>query len=455
MGGMGWVDELRRVVGDEHVLVDADVRAGYERDWTGRFVGRADAVVRPGSTAEVAGVVRVCADHGLPVVTQGGNTGLVGGSVPGDGGVVLSTARLDAITDVDPVAGQLTAGAGATLGAVHDAARSAGWAYGVDFAARDAATVGGTIATNAGGHHVLRHGPTRHQVLGVEAVLADGRTISRLGGLVKDNTGYDLAGLLCGSEGTLAVVTAARLALVPAAGERVTALVGFACAEAAVHALGPLRLGVPGLEAAELVLAAGLELVAGHLGATPPLAGPPPAALLVEADGAGGDERLADVLGRLDDVGDAVVAVDPRRRADLWRWREAHTEAIATLGPPHKLDVTFPAAALAAALDELPALVAELRPRARTWLFGHAGDGNLHVNVTGLEPDDHEVDEAILRAVVARGGSISAEHGIGRAKVPYLALDRTEAEIDAFRAIKAALDPAGVLNPGVLLPPRG
>jgi FAD/FMN-containing dehydrogenase len=302
---------------------------------------------------------------------------------------------------------------------------------------------------------VVRHGPTRRHVLGVEAVLADGRVISHLSGLVKDNTGYDLAGLVCGSEGTLAVITAARLALVPPPGERVTALVGFASGSAAVGALGPLRRGVPGLEAAELVLADGLELVADHLGTAPPLPGPPPAALLVEADGPGVDDRLATVLGDLDGVGDAVVAVDPVRRAELWRWREAHTEAISTLGPPHKLDVTLPTAALADALDDLPALVAGMRPDARTWLFGHAGDGNLHVNVTGLAPDDDEVDEAVLRAVAARGGSISAEHGIGRAKAGHLHLNRSAAELDAFRAIKAALDPAGILNPGVLLPPAG
>jgi FAD/FMN-containing dehydrogenase len=452
---MGLLDELRRAVGEEHVLVAADVRAGHERDWTGRFVGRSDAVVRPGTTAEVASVVRACAGHGVAVVAQGGNTGLVGGSVPGDGGVVVSTRRLDHVGDVDPVAGQLTAGAGATLASVHAAARAAGWAYGVDFAARDSATVGGTVATNAGGHHVVRHGPTRRHVLGVEAVLADGRVISHLSGLVKDNTGYDLAGLVCGSEGTLAVITAARLALVPPPGERVTALVGFASGSAAVGALGPLRRGVPGLEAAELVLADGLELVADHLGTAPPLPGPPPAALLVEADGPGVDDRLATVLGDLDGVGDAVVAVDPVRRAELWRWREAHTEAISTLGPPHKLDVTLPTAALADALDDLPALVAGMRPDARTWLFGHAGDGNLHVNVTGLAPDDDEVDEAVLRAVAARGGSISAEHGIGRAKAGHLHLNRSAAELDAFRAIKAALDPAGILNPGVLLPPAG
>ncbi|HSL58103.1 MAG TPA: FAD-binding oxidoreductase [Acidimicrobiales bacterium] len=462
---MDLIDELRAAVGDEHVLVDDDVRAGYERDWTGRFVGRADAVVRPASTDEVSRVVSACARHRVPIVPQGGNTGLVGGSVPGDGGVVVSLTRLGAVTDVDPVAGQLTAGAGVTLAAVHEAARAAGWAYGVDFAARDTATVGGMVATNAGGHHVVRHGATRRQLLGVEAVLADGQVVSRLGGLVKDNTGYDLAGLVCGSEGTLAIVTAARLALVAPARDRVTALVGFATGARAVAALGPLRLGVRGLEAAELMLADGLDLVAGHLGAPHPFARPSAsnrrridadvrAVLLVEAAGGNADEELAAALDGLEVVGEPLVALDAPRRAELWRWRDAHTEAIATLGAPHKLDVTLPTAALAPALDEVPRLVSELRPGARTWIFGHAGDGNLHVNVTGLDPDDDAVDAAILRAVAGWGGSISAEHGIGRAKVAYLHLSRSPAEIDAFRRIKAALDPTGVLNPGVLLAPR-
>ena len=452
---MDLVATLAGIVGPRHVLVDPDQRRGHEVDWTGRYRGTALAVVRPGSTDEVAEVLARCRRAGVAVVPQGGNTGLVGGSVPVDGGVVVSTTRLDAIGPVDRDAGQVTVGAGTTLAAVQRAAAAAGWAYGVDFGARDAATIGGTIATNAGGHHVLRFGSTRRQVIGVEAVLADGRRIARLHGLVKDNTGYDLAGLLCGSEGTLAVLTAARLALVPAPGARTTALVGLESTAAAVAAVGRLRRQVPGLEAVELMLAAGIALVAEHLGRPPPFAPLPPAALLVEAEGPGAESALAAALA---DAGPVLVATDSVRRAALWRWRDAHTEAIATLGVPHKLDVTLPAAELARFLDDVAAAVHEVQPRARSWLFGHAGDGNIHVNVTGSDPDDPAVDDAVLALVLERGGSISAEHGIGRAKAAWLARDRSPEEVDVMRSVKRAFDPDGILNPGVLWPadqPRG
>ncbi|MFM8973522.1 MAG: FAD-binding oxidoreductase, partial [Actinomycetota bacterium] len=230
------LDEFRSVVGVRHVVTDPDLLAGRVVDWTGRFRGATPALVRPGSVDEVAAVLRACSAAGCAVVPQGGNTGLVGGGVPRDGAVLLDLRRLDALAPVDVRAGQVTAQAGVTIERLRDHAEVAGWAYGVDLASRSAATVGGTIATNAGGIHVLRYGPTRRQVLGVEAVLADGRVIRRLEGLEKDNTGYDLAGLCCGSEGTLAVVTAARLRLVPRPAATVVALLAFAGIEAALDA---------------------------------------------------------------------------------------------------------------------------------------------------------------------------------------------------------------------------
>jgi FAD/FMN-containing dehydrogenase len=441
------------MVGEAHVLVDPDARLPYERDWTGRFVGSTPAVVRPGCPDEVAAVVSWCAAEGVAIVPQGGNTGLVGGSVPLAGEVVLSTRRLNELGEVDTVAAQVTAGAGVTLGAVQGAARAQGLRYGVDLAARDSATVGGTVATNAGGLHVIRHGATRAQLMGIEAVLGDGSVISHLGGLVKDNTGYDLAGLLCGSEGTLGVVTAARLRLLPRPTDVVVALVGLDGAAAAVDAVAAWRAAVPDIEAAELFLAAGLDLVCEAFGLHPPFATRAPVYVLVEAAGPRDPtDQLAAAIGA-SGVDDAAVAVaaDEHRRAELWRYREEHTTAINTLGPPHKLDVTLPLAALAAFIDDAPAIVAEVAPDARTWLFGHVGDGNVHVNITGVDPDDDRVDAAVLEAVAGRGGSISAEHGIGTAKRPWLGLNRSPAELAAFRALKHALDPAGILNPAVLL----
>lgn len=444
---------LEDLVGAEHVITDPERLVGHERDWTGRFQGETPAVVRPADTAEVAAVLAACTEAGVAVVPQGGNTGLVGGSVPRDGEVVVHLGRLDRL-EVDAGAGRVVAGAGVTIGRVQEVAAEAGWAYGVDLAARDSATVGGTVATNAGGLHVMRHGSTRSQVLGVEAVLADGRVLSHLGGLVKDNTGYHLAGLLCGSEGTLAVVTAACLRLVPALPQRTVALAGFADATAAVRAAGRWRRAASDLVAEELFFADGVALVCERLGLPAPLGGGFAAYLLVEAAAADDPTgRLADVVGSDPEVGDVAVATDDAGAARLWRYREAHTEAINALGPPHKLDVTLPESALAGFVGEVRDAVARLAPDARTWLFGHVGDGNVHVNVTGLAPDDDRVDAVVLELVASLGGSISAEHGIGVAKRDWLHLNRSAEELAAFRAIKAALDPTGTLNPGVLLPP--
>lgn len=435
------IDGLRAIVGDAHVLVDADVRAGYEVDWTGRFRGTTPAVVRPGSVDEVAAVVELCRSTGTALVPQGGNTGLVGGSVPLGGEVVLSLRRLSSVGPVDDASAQVTAGAGATLADVQAAAATAGLAFGVDLAARDTATIGGMVATNAGGLHFVRHRGMRQQVVGVEAVLGDGSVVSRMSGVEKDNTGYDLAGLLCGSEGTLGVVTAVRLRLVARVAERVTALAGFASMAAALEGLAALRRVVQ-LEAAEVVFADGVDIVRRHAGLPAPLTAEAPVLLLVEW--AGDDPSL---LAAADPV-DAAVATDPVRSASLWRYREAHTEAVSALGVPHKLDVTVPLAAMPAFVDDVRALV---DPAHVLVLFGHVADGNLHVNVVGPPPDDETVDEAVLRLVAAAGGSISAEHGIGTAKRRWLHLSRTPAEIAAFRALKQALDPAGILNPGVLL----
>ncbi|HLG68530.1 MAG TPA: FAD-binding oxidoreductase [Acidimicrobiales bacterium] len=444
---------LREVVGARHVLTDADVVAGYVTDFTGRFAGSTPAVVRPGTTAEVAGVMACCRARGVALCVQGGNTGLVGGGVPLGGEVVLSLRRLDALDAVDPVAGQLTAGAGVTIGAVQQAASAAGWSYGVDLSSRGSATVGGTVATNAGGLRMLRYGDTRAQLLGVEAVLGTGAVVSHLGGLVKDNTGYDLAGLLCGSEGTLGVVTAARLRLVPPAHHTAVALLAFDAVEPAVAAAQELRRTLPALSAAELFFAAGLDLVCRSTGRRAPFERLHEAYLLVEAAAAEDPvPALGASIDSLDAVAAVAVAVDEARAAQLWHYREAHAEAVNRLGAPHKLDVTLPAAHLASFVREVPAVVAAVAPCAQVWVFGHAADGNVHVNVTGVDPGDDTVDDAVLRRVAAAGGSISAEHGIGTAKRRWLSLNRTDEEIGAFRALKAALDPDGLLNPRVLLP---
>src|SRR4051812_29701790 len=443
---------LAEAIGDDHVLVDAQLRASYETDWTRRFHGSARCVVRPATTEEVAAVVRLCAAEGVAVCVQGGNTGLVGGSVPVDGAVLLSTSRLREIGDVDPLAAQVTAGAGVTLAALQKHARATGFDVGVDFAARESCTVGGMVATNAGGERVLRYGTMRAQVLGVEAVLADGAVVSRLGGLPKDNTGYDVASLLAGSEGTLGVLTRLRLRLVPLLAGRTVALVAVDDTGGAVELVRSLRQRLPSLEAAELFFADGLALVRDKAGLGAPFAADHPAYVVVECAQHGDptDDLLA-ALGDCATVRDATVASDPRGRHALWAYRESHTEAINAAGVPVKLDVAVPLPSLAAAVGDLPATVSSVAPEARTILFGHVNEGNLHVNVLGAVDTGQAVSEAVLKLVASYGGSISAEHGVGRAKRDWLSLSRSPEEIAVMRSIKSALDPAGLLNPGVLL----
>jgi FAD/FMN-containing dehydrogenase len=378
-------------------------------------------------------------------VPQGGNTGLVGGGIPMSG-VLVSLGRLRRLDPVDTVAAQVTAGAGVTIAELRAHAASAGLEYGVDLAARDSATVGGTIATNAGGIQTIRYGHTRAQLLGVEAVLADGSMISRLGGIQSDNTGYELAQLLAGSEGTLGIVTAARLRLWRPEPVALTLLAGVSSVDEAASLFASVRALVPGIRAAEYFEAAGLELVRAHTGLPAPLPVEHPAYFLVDITGT---DEVAEQLGELPVLADSAVAMDPAARAALWAYRERHTESISAAGIPHKLDLAFPLGRLADFRSALTGLLAKFD--ATGIVFGHIGAGNLHVNVLGPAPDDDAVDDAVLALAAARGGTISAEHGIGRAKAGVLHLSRSAAEIAAMRAVKSGLDPAGLLNPGVLL----
>jgi FAD/FMN-containing dehydrogenase len=446
------LDALAAAVGDRQVLTDLDLRASYEIDWTRRFAGNALAVVRPGSTAEVAAVLRACAEEGARVVPQGGNTGLVGGGVPRGGEVVVSLRRLTELEPVDGVAGEVTVGAGVTLAGLQAHARGAGYGFGVDLGARDSATIGGMIATNAGGINVLRYGPMRAQVVGTEAVLADGSIIARLPGLPKDNAGYHLSSLLVGSEGTLAIITRARLRLVPLLAHRAVALLGMDSTDAVVSVVASLRRSLPALHAAELFYEEGLALVMRHTGLERPLRNVHFAYLLVEvADSTDPTDPLVAALAEID-AAEVVVAGDENGRHRLWELRERHTEAVNAEGVPHKLDVAVPVARLGEFERRVCRVISEVAPEAQAILYGHVGDGNMHVNVLGLPPEEGLVDEAILRLAIELEGSIAAEHGIGVAKARWLEADRGAADVAAMRAIKGALDPKSILNPGVILP---
>ena len=475
----GFLSAVRDAVGPAHCLTDPDLKAGYEVDWTRRFRGPALLVARPADTAEVAKVLVACARYHVPVVPQGGNTGLVGGSVPRGGEAVVSLGRLDRVLHCDADDGLLLAEAGTTLAVAHAAAGRVGSELGIDIAARDSATLGGMVATNAGGVHVVRYGPMRSRLAGIEVVLADGTVASRLSGLVKDNVGYDLAQLMAGSEGTLGVVTKVVLRLVPVPEYRVSALVALrgsgagggdpgagggdavtavtAVTASAVGLAARLRRRVDGIDALELVYADGMKLVRDVSGLPAP---PDPGAeawLLVEASG--GQDPSAMLAAAIEDapgVTSIAVADDAAGRARLWSYRERHTEAIATLGVAHKLDVTLPLSSLAEFAGAVRSEVATALGAGSTAtivLFGHVGDGNLHVNMIGPDPDDRRGDDAVLRMVVRYGGSISAEHGIGIAKLDFVTSARSAGDLAVMRKVKAALDPDGILNPGVLLPP--
>ncbi len=445
------VGMLREIVGSGHVLTAAELVAPYVTDWTRRFSGPCLAVVRPGSTAEVARVVAACAEASIAILPQGGNTGLVGGGVPathpGPMGlpVIVSLRRLSHISEVDQLSGQLTAGAGALLGDVQRHAAAAGWMYGVDLAARDSASIGGTVATNAGGIHVIAHGMTRAQITGIEAVLPDGSVVSHLEGLLKDNTGYDLAALFCGSEGTLGIITAVRLRLHRPPGRTSVALIGSPSYASALELMSSATSPVL---AAEVIDDTGMDLAGKVTGLTWPLAQRWPLVVLLELID-GGDGSGFESL--LDDESDAVVACDAAERARLWEYRERQSEAFSSLGIVHKLDVSVPLTSLAACADELRSVVDSFSDVTVFGVFGHLADGNIHVEIAGPDAGDTRVDHAILECVARYGGSISAEHGVGRAKAGELHLCRSAAEIAAMRAIKRALDPAGLMNPGVLL----
>ncbi|WP_193615360.1 FAD-binding oxidoreductase [Desertimonas flava] len=460
------LDDLAGIVGGEHVLTDADLRAGYETDWTRRYHGEALAVVRPGDAEQTAAVLARCAADGVPVVPQGGNTGMVGASVPrGNGMVVLSMRRLDHVGEVNAAGGQVSLGAGVTIARWREVARAAGLDSPVDFGARDSATVGGATATNAGGSRVVRFGTMRSQVMGVVAALSTGATVGSLAGLPKETVGLHWPSLLAGSEGTLGVITAVRLRLVPWYRQHAAALVALPL-PVAVELLSVARRQLPHLDAAELLMADAMDVAAAHLGRTPPVhadqaAGVDTFVLLECADHDDPTAELAEALAAVGGIADSAMASDPAGIARLVEFRDRMAESISTLGVPLKLDV----ATQPGRLPELIALAERAASSRGCHLvpFGHLAEGNVHVNLLGepLGPGRYApVDpaladglaEEILTGVAGLGGTISAEHGVGIAKAKWLPLVRRADELAAAAAVKAALDPSGILNPGVLTP---
>lgn len=462
------VSDLRAALGDRAVLTDPADMAAYVTDWTGSFTGTALAVVRPASTSEVATAVRLCAAAGVGVVPQGGNTGLVGGGVPDSGGdqIVLSLGRMRRVREVDPVADTLTVEAGTPLATVQSAAADAGRLFPLSLGSEGSCTIGGTIATNAGGTAVLRYGMVRELVLGLEVVLPDGRVWDGLRPLRKDNTGYDLKQLFIGSEGTLGVVTAAVLRLLPATPRRATAFVALESVEAATALLPLLREHGGGqLTTWELLGRQALDLVLAHLpGVRDPFGTRHEWYGLVEIAGTSDDvdERLEDALSAAASQGlllDAVLAGSPAQRESLWALREGVSEAQKSEGATLKHDVTLPISSLARFVAEVGPVLQEALPGVRLVTYGHVGDGNLHYNLSSPVGDDAALQaragaltRIIYDAVAALGGSISAEHGIGALKRDAVAAYKSGVEVDLMRAVKQAIDPGGVMNSRKVLP---
>ena len=416
--------DLAAIVGAAHLSTDTDVLASRSVDWTGRYRGRASALVRPGTAEEVAAVLRVCRDTGLNVTVQGGRTSLVAGTVPEHDDVLLSTERLTELGDVADR--RVRAGAGATLRAVQRAASNAGLLFGVDLSSRDSATVGGMASTNAGGLHTVRYGTTRDQILTVDIALPDGSLVR----------GHPDPSLFIGAEGTLGVITALDLRLHPIPAHHAAAVCGFEDLHELVAVASRLR-GIDTIDALELIDGRALKASTAWL-------------LLVEL--AGDTDQTARLATALDDVPtQPEVGVDAAGRQRLWQMRESLAEIVGQFGPPLKFDVSLPLPAVAPFAAASRDLVARHAPEAIPVLFGHIGEGNLHLNVLRCDT----VAEAALYApmmdlIAAHGGNVTSEHGVGTRKRAYLSMARSEAEIAAMRATKNALDPDGYLNRAVL-----
>ncbi|SCL22925.1 FAD/FMN-containing dehydrogenase [Micromonospora pallida] len=465
------IGRLRQVVGPHGVIGDRDGMAGYLTDWRNAYRGTAAAVVRPGDTDEVARVVALCHGAGVAVVPQGGNTGLCGGAVPDSSGrqVVLSLTRLRRIRDLDLANQTITVEAGTVLRTVQEAAAAAGQLFPLSLGAEGSCTIGGNLATNAGGTAVLRYGTMRDLTLGLEVVLPDGRIWHGLRGLRKDNTGYDLKQLFIGAEGTLGVITAAVLKLFPAVRSRATAWLALPSPQAAVDLIGVLRdLAGDRLTGFEVMSRQSVEFVLRHAtGARDPFDERHPWYALVElCDSlplAGLDAVLESALGEAferDLVVDAVVAASPAQATALWALREGISEAQNHEGPSLKHDVTVPVSRIAAFVAGTDRALSEALPGIRIVTYGHVGDGNLHYNLSkpvGGDDAEFRVRAADLARVIydstyGFGGSISAEHGIGQSKRESLADYKDSLDLQLMRGLKQVFDPHGLMNPGKILP---
>ena len=464
------LQRLREIVSTAHVLTAPDDTAPYLIDWRRRFTGKAQAVVLPAATDEVAAIVRACAEQRTPIVPQGGNTGLVGAATPAESGdaIVLSLKRMNRVREVDALNGTLTVEAGCVLRSVQQAAHDAGRLFPLSLAAEGSATIGGNLSTNAGGTQVLRYGNARELTLGLEVVLASGEIWNGLRGLRKDNTGYDLRDLFIGAEGTLGVITVACLKTFPLPRAQVTALFALDSVPAVLALLGLAQSSAgPTLTAFELFSDYCLQVVTSHFPEQrSPFGQAHPQYVLLQLSDHEDEQHATALLQTLAEqalqqqlIADAAIAQSASQGQSLWALRELIPEAQSREGKNIKHDISVPISSIARFIDETDALLLHRFPGIRMVTFGHVGDGNLHYNVSppAHMPDDgfFSLQSAIYECVhdqVARfAGSISAEHGIGQLKREENARYKSAVEMNLMRVIKKSLDPLNIMNPGKVI----
>ena len=453
------VANLRTALGDDRVDTDPDER--FWADWSGHGASRPLAVVRPRSTDEVATVLRICHAAGQTVVPQGGRSGLAGGGTPTEADLVVSLEAFSGIEEIDTAAGTMTVRAGTILEAAQQAAAEHGLELAYDLGARGSCQIGGNLATNAGGNRVVRYGMAREQVLGIEVVLADGTVISSLTKMLKNNAGYDLKHVFIGSEGTLGIITRAVLRLHPRSRTRVTALCSTPSYGATVDLLRHAQRTTGGVTAFEVMWPEFYRFMSEARGGLSPISHGAPMYVLVEISGDDPDhdeQRFEAMLADAHETGlvlDATVAHSAKDTSALWSLRES--EPLDQVASPVNFDISLPIGHIEEFVVECRRRLADRWPAVLTFPFGHIADSNLHMTVS-IGPTDHDglhaIDETVYGTVRDWGGSVSAEHGIGTHKRPFLSYSRSDAEIDVMRRIKAALDPTGILNPGKVIPAR-
>src|SRR6266702_3602330 len=460
------IEQFRKIVGDKHAITDAADIAPYVTEERDLFHGKSPLVLRPGTTAEVSDICKLASAHRIALVPQGGNTGLVGGQTPHNGEVVVSMRRLDKIREVDAASNTMTCEAGVVLQVAQQRARDVDRLFPLSLGAEGSCTIGGNLSTNAGGTAALAYGVAREMALGLEVVLADGRVLNVLSKLKKDNTGYNLHNLFIGAEGTLGIITAATLKLFPKPRAIETAFVGLKSPDAALKLLTIAQSeAANALTSFELLSEMAVDFSIRHgIDVRDPLEAKHPWYVLMELSSPGDDARapLETIFSRameVEIVDDAVIAANLTQRAGFWKLRDEMSSAQKPEGGSIKHDISVPVAAVPAFIAEANAAVVKLIPGARPVPFGHLGDGNLHYNVSqpiGANTADylarwHEMNAVVFEIVLRMGGSISAEHGIGVLKRDELPEVKDKTAIELMRAIKAMLDPLGIMNPGKVL----